>query len=388
MQSPADLEGRAARADAAVDVAEGLRGRWRVGPAAQTHAVEALAHDLGVERGVVGGERGRLQRRGEAGDRVARLHVERRHVAAGGVERERRLRRRHADRLRRREDRGEHAAGEERVGGEERLVGEEGGTARRAVRHAARRRVGGRAERVARQEVRAAEAQRLRAVHDRGVRRHLGAARRDRLRWRRPAAGRLAHLEDLAEPALVLVVDEVAARPVRTEADRVERAAQLRLVLGVARQRAQLASAVRELALVAVLAVAALLERPTQLRLVAARRLAHAAVEAAAQLVGRRQRVAQAAGRQRPRADRRRRAALLAVRADRQQQAVAPTRTAADDAARAADMVGAHATALVHRVAFPILQNIITKINPTQETKRFVHFSARWRSSTRNCTCV
>ena len=88
---------------------------------------------------------------------------------------------------------------------------------------------------------------------------------------------------------LLRVVDEVAARSVRTEASGVKGATEFRLVLGVSRQIAQLVHAVRELTLVAVLAAAALLKRPAQLRLVAAgvglvrtrlvRRLADAAAE-------------------------------------------------------------------------------------------------------------
>lgn len=71
-------------------------------------------------------------------------------------------------------------------------------------------------------------------------------------------------------PALLRVVDEVAARPVGAEADGVESAAQLGLVLGVAGEAPQLVDAVGELALVAVLAGAVLLEGAAQLRLVAA----------------------------------------------------------------------------------------------------------------------
>lgn len=70
-------------------------------------------------------------------------------------------------------------------------------------------------------------------------------------------------------PPLLGVVNEVAAGAVGAEADGVECAAQLRLVLGVAGQAPQFVHAVRELALVAVLAGAALLERPAQLGLVA-----------------------------------------------------------------------------------------------------------------------
>ena len=66
----------------------------------------------------------------------------------------------------------------------------------------------------------------------------------------------------------VRVVHKVASRSVRAIAGRVERPAQLRLVLGVAHHVAQLMCAVRKLTLVAVLARAILLERATQLRLV------------------------------------------------------------------------------------------------------------------------
>lgn len=66
-------------------------------------------------------------------------------------------------------------------------------------------------------------------------------------------------------------MDEVAARPVGAETDGVEGSAQLCLVLGVAGQAAQLMEAMRELALLAVLARAALLEGPAQLSFVASR---------------------------------------------------------------------------------------------------------------------
>lgn len=69
--------------------------------------------------------------------------------------------------------------------------------------------------------------------------------------------------------ALLVVVHKVAAGAVGAQADSVVSAAQLGLVLGVADQRAQLVGAVRELALVAVLARARLLEGPAQLGLVA-----------------------------------------------------------------------------------------------------------------------
>lgn len=83
--------------------------------------------------------------------------------------------------------------------------------------------------------------------------------------------------------ALVGVVDEMAAGPVGAESDGVEGAAQLRFVLGVAAQAAEFVDPVSELALVAVLAGAVLLEGPAQLRLVAAGvDLAAAAAAAAA----------------------------------------------------------------------------------------------------------
>ena len=68
-----------------------------------------------------------------------------------------------------------------------------------------------------------------------------------------------------------MVVDEVAPRPVRAESVRVEGPAELGFVLGVPRHGPKLVAAVRELALVAVLAVAVLLVRAAQLGLVAAR---------------------------------------------------------------------------------------------------------------------
>jgi len=64
-------------------------------------------------------------------------------------------------------------------------------------------------------------------------------------------------------------VDEVTTWTVRTETDGVEGAARLGFVLGVARQTPQLVVAVRELTLLPVFARAILLERPTQLCLVA-----------------------------------------------------------------------------------------------------------------------
>lgn len=65
------------------------------------------------------------------------------------------------------------------------------------------------------------------------------------------------------------VVHKVASRTVRTVASGVKRATQLGLVLGVAHHVAQLMAAVSKLTLVAILARAILLERATQLRLVA-----------------------------------------------------------------------------------------------------------------------
>lgn len=67
---------------------------------------------------------------------------------------------------------------------------------------------------------------------------------------------------------LLGVVHKVAPRTVRTEAHAVERAAQLRLVLRMALQVAQLVHSVRELALVTVLALTGLLVRSAQFGLV------------------------------------------------------------------------------------------------------------------------
>jgi len=75
------------------------------------------------------------------------------------------------------------------------------------------------------------------------------------------------------------VVDEVAARSVWAEADRVESATQLGLVLGMTSEVAQLVVAVSELALVAVFARAIFLVRPAKLGLVAGRGLADAAIQ-------------------------------------------------------------------------------------------------------------
>lgn len=67
---------------------------------------------------------------------------------------------------------------------------------------------------------------------------------------------------------LLEVVDEMAARPVRAESDRVEGAAQFGLVLGMTGEIAQLVVTMSELTLVAILARAALFVRPTEFRLV------------------------------------------------------------------------------------------------------------------------
>lgn len=71
-------------------------------------------------------------------------------------------------------------------------------------------------------------------------------------------------------PALLRVVNEVAAGPVGAEANGVESAAKLRLVLGVAGQASQLMDAMGKLALVSVLAGPVLLKGAAKLRLVAA----------------------------------------------------------------------------------------------------------------------
>lgn len=72
-------------------------------------------------------------------------------------------------------------------------------------------------------------------------------------------------------PGLLGVVDKVAARSVRAEAHAVKGAAQLGLVLWVTLEVAQFLHAVRKLALVAVLALARLLERSAQLGFVSRR---------------------------------------------------------------------------------------------------------------------
>lgn len=84
----------------------------------------------------------------------------------------------------------------------------------------------------------------------------VGGVKRRRLLW--------------GSAPLVGIVDEMAARPVGAESDGVEGAAQLRFVFGMAAQAAKFVDSVGELALIAVLAGAVLLEGPAQLRLVAA----------------------------------------------------------------------------------------------------------------------
>jgi len=73
------------------------------------------------------------------------------------------------------------------------------------------------------------------------------------------------------DAGLFLVVDEVAARTVRAESDRVEGAAQFRLVLGMTHQTAQFVHSVSKLTFISVLARSVLFVRSTQFRLVAAR---------------------------------------------------------------------------------------------------------------------
>lgn len=72
-------------------------------------------------------------------------------------------------------------------------------------------------------------------------------------------------------PGFLGVVYKVAARAVRAEANAVERAAQLGLVLWMTLEVAQFLHAVRKLALVTVLALARLLERSAQLGFVSRR---------------------------------------------------------------------------------------------------------------------
>lgn len=89
-----------------------------------------------------------------------------------------------------------------------------------------------------------------------GGRRELGVVRRYRA---------------VVVAGLLGVVHKVAARAVRAEADAVERAAQLGLVLWMTLEVAQFLHAVRKLAFVAVLALTGLLERSAQLGFVSRR---------------------------------------------------------------------------------------------------------------------
>lgn len=85
--------------------------------------------------------------------------------------------------------------------------------------------------------------------------------------WGRRASG--ASAAGIAR--LLRIVDEMAPRPVRAKSDRVESAAQLRLVLGVPDEGAELVESVGELALVPVLARPVLLKGPAQFRLIPTR---------------------------------------------------------------------------------------------------------------------
>lgn len=131
---------------------------------------------------------------------------------------------------------------------------------RRGVRGRRQRRRRVRRQRRLRRERRVRRARRAGAVA------HVGRERAARGQRRERAAGR----GRLAASRLLGVVHEVAARAVRAEPHGVERAAQLGLVLGVALQVPELADAVSELALVAVLAHAGFLEGPAEFGLVAA----------------------------------------------------------------------------------------------------------------------
>lgn len=71
-------------------------------------------------------------------------------------------------------------------------------------------------------------------------------------------------------PTLLSIVDEVTAGPIRAEANGVESAAELRLVLRMAGQAPQLMDAMSKLAFVTVFAGSVLLKRAAQLCLVAA----------------------------------------------------------------------------------------------------------------------
>lgn len=70
--------------------------------------------------------------------------------------------------------------------------------------------------------------------------------------------------------ALLGIVDEMAARPVRAETDGVEGATQLSFVLGMAAQAAQFMDSMSKLAFVTVFAGTVLLKGPAELCLVTA----------------------------------------------------------------------------------------------------------------------
>lgn len=88
-----------------------------------------------------------------------------------------------------------------------------------------------------------------------------------RRRWRTNRR----HSASTGGALLVCVVNEMAARTIRTETNGVEGTTQLRFVLRVARKLTYFVNAVCELTLITVLACAILLEWTTKLRLVSAR---------------------------------------------------------------------------------------------------------------------
>lgn len=105
-----------------------------------------------------------------------------------------------------------------------------------------------------------------RARVGRGCRAGLRSGRGARDRGQLSGAHEPGHLGGAAR-----IVNEVATGPVGTEARRVEGAAELSLVLGVPSQGPQLDDSVRELALLAVLASAILLEGATEFRFITGR---------------------------------------------------------------------------------------------------------------------
>lgn len=80
--------------------------------------------------------------------------------------------------------------------------------------------------------------------------------------------GRVSGTSD--SPAFLSIVDEVASGPIGAEANGMESAAKLRLVLGMTGQASQLMDAMGKLALVSIFAGSVLLKRAAQLRLIAA----------------------------------------------------------------------------------------------------------------------